>query len=70
MRPGLKRWAISVWDNAGFISFMGPLIVIGTYFVLTHTFTREAFLISLPVGCTVTAILAANVIRDLERGSS
>ncbi len=46
--------------------FMGPLIVLGTYFVLTHTFTREAFLISLPVGCTVTAILAANDIRDLE----
>ncbi len=46
--------------------FMGPVMVLGTYFVQTHAFTLNTFLISLPVGCTVTAILAANDIRDLE----
>ena len=50
--------------------FMGPVMVLGTYFVQTHIFTLEAFLISLPLGCTVTAILAANDIRDLEEDRS
>jgi 1,4-dihydroxy-2-naphthoate octaprenyltransferase len=45
---------------------MGPVMVLGTYYVQTHTLTMDAFLISLSVGCTVTAILAANDIRDLE----
>jgi len=44
---------------------LGPLPVIGTYFVLTGTFTMKVLYISLPVGCLVTAILHANNLRDI-----
>ncbi|NOT53976.1 MAG: 1,4-dihydroxy-2-naphthoate octaprenyltransferase [Deltaproteobacteria bacterium] len=46
--------------------FMGPIIVIGAYFVQRELFTLSSLLISLPVGCLVTAILHANNIRDLQ----
>ncbi len=46
--------------------FMGPVMVLGAYYVQTSAFTLEALWLSLPVACTVTAILAANDIRDLE----
>lgn len=45
---------------------MGPVMVLGTYYVQTQVFTLDAFLVSLSLGCTVTAILAANDIRDIE----
>jgi 1,4-dihydroxy-2-naphthoate octaprenyltransferase len=45
---------------------MGPAIVLGTYYVQTEVFTLDAFLVSLSLGCTVTAIMAANDIRDIE----
>jgi 1,4-dihydroxy-2-naphthoate polyprenyltransferase len=45
---------------------MGPAIVLGTYYVQTQVFTMDAFLVSLSLGCTVTAIMAANDIRDIE----
>lgn len=50
--------------------FMGPVMVMGAYYVNTGLFTYEAFLLSLPVGCTVTAILAANDLRDMEEDVS
>ncbi|MBI3954147.1 MAG: 1,4-dihydroxy-2-naphthoate octaprenyltransferase [Chloroflexi bacterium] len=46
--------------------FMGPVMVLGTYYVHTGTLTGAAWLLSLPVACTVTAILVANDLRDLE----
>jgi 1,4-dihydroxy-2-naphthoate octaprenyltransferase len=46
--------------------FMGIVMVVGSYYVQTRYFTPDIFLISLPVGFTVTAILAANDIRDME----
>lgn len=46
--------------------FMGTVMVVGSYYVQTRYFTPDIFLLSLPVGCTVTAILAANDIRDME----
>jgi 1,4-dihydroxy-2-naphthoate octaprenyltransferase len=52
--------------------FMGPVIVMGAFFVQREMFTLTSFLVSLPVGCLVAAILHANNIRDLrhdqERG--
>jgi 1,4-dihydroxy-2-naphthoate octaprenyltransferase len=44
---------------------MGPLMVIGSFFVLTGTYTRSVLLISLPIGCLVAAILSANNLRDI-----
>lgn len=46
--------------------FMGPVMVVGTYYVYARAVTPEAVLLSLPVACLVTAILAANDLRDME----
>jgi 1,4-dihydroxy-2-naphthoate octaprenyltransferase len=46
--------------------FMGPVIVVGAYYVQQEAFALTPLLISLPVGCLVAAILQANNIRDLE----
>lgn len=46
--------------------FMGPVMVMGSYYVQTQSFTLESLWLSLPVACTVTAILAANDLRDYE----
>lgn len=46
--------------------FMGPVIVVGAYYVQREAFAVTPLLISLPVGCLVAAILHANNIRDLE----
>jgi 1,4-dihydroxy-2-naphthoate octaprenyltransferase len=46
--------------------FMGPVIVVGAYYVQREAFALAPLLISLPVGCLVAAILQANNIRDLE----
>jgi 1,4-dihydroxy-2-naphthoate octaprenyltransferase len=44
---------------------MGPLMVIGSYFVLTGTYNHNVLLISLPIGCLVAAILSGNNLRDM-----
>jgi 1,4-dihydroxy-2-naphthoate octaprenyltransferase len=46
--------------------FMGPVIVIGAYYVQTETVTLDPLLAALPVACLVAAILHANNLRDLE----
>lgn len=45
---------------------MGPLMVIGSFYVLTGTYSHSVLWVSLPVGCLVTAILTANNLRDIE----
>ncbi|MCI0500048.1 MAG: 1,4-dihydroxy-2-naphthoate octaprenyltransferase [Planctomycetales bacterium] len=44
---------------------MGPLMVIGSFYVLTGSYQVDILLISLPVGCLVAAILSANNLRDI-----
>ena len=46
--------------------FMGPVIVMGAYYVQVERFTWEAFVASLPIGLLVAAILHANNVRDIE----
>jgi len=46
--------------------FMGPVIVLGAYYVQTETFAWEPFLASIPVGLLVAAILHANNVRDID----
>jgi 1,4-dihydroxy-2-naphthoate octaprenyltransferase len=46
--------------------FMGPIMVIGSYFVLAQGTPWHVLLISLPIGLLVAAILHANNMRDLE----
>ena len=45
---------------------MGPLMVIGSYFVLTGRYEHSVLWISLPVGFLVAAILSANNLRDIR----
>jgi 1,4-dihydroxy-2-naphthoate octaprenyltransferase len=61
-RKGLKY--IALGDLAVFIAF-GPLLVIGSYFSLTGKYDWQTFLISLPIGFLVVAILHANNSRDI-----
>jgi len=46
--------------------FMGPVMVLGSFYVQTQTLAWAAVWLSLPVGCLVTAILVANNLRDAE----
>jgi 1,4-dihydroxy-2-naphthoate polyprenyltransferase len=49
---------------------MGPLSVIGAFFVLTGDFHRDVFYFSLPVGCLVAAVLHSNNLRDIADDSA
>jgi 1,4-dihydroxy-2-naphthoate octaprenyltransferase len=44
---------------------MGPLMVIGAYYVIAGTFSVQAVIASLPIGFLVTAILHGNEWRDI-----
>lgn len=44
---------------------MGPLMVIGSFLVLTGGYSHDVLLISLPVGFLVAAILSGNNLRDI-----
>jgi 1,4-dihydroxy-2-naphthoate octaprenyltransferase len=46
--------------------FFGLVAVIGSTYLQTGTFSATAFAAALPVGCTVTAILVVNNLRDIE----
>jgi len=44
---------------------MGPLMVVGSYLVLTNSFSLAALIASIPIGLLVTAILHGNEWRDI-----
>jgi 1,4-dihydroxy-2-naphthoate octaprenyltransferase len=46
--------------------FMGPIMVIGSYYVQARQISTLALLASIPIGALVAAILHANNLRDLE----
>ena len=46
--------------------FMGPVIVLGTYFVMAGSFSWTALWASIPLGFVVAGILHANNIRDID----
>jgi 1,4-dihydroxy-2-naphthoate polyprenyltransferase len=50
----------------GVFFFMGPVIVMGAYYVQLERLTWPAFYASLPVGLLVCNILHANNLRDIE----
>jgi 1,4-dihydroxy-2-naphthoate octaprenyltransferase len=56
---------IGLGDIMVFI-LMGPLMVVGSYFVLTGGYQNSVLFVSLPVGFLVTAILNANNLRDIN----
>lgn len=56
---------VGLGEVAVFI-FMGPMIVIGAYYVQMQQLSLPVLLISLPIGFLVAAILHANNLRDLD----
>lgn len=46
--------------------FMGPVMVLGAYFVQVERWDWEPIVVSLPIAFLVTAILHANNLRDIE----
>jgi 1,4-dihydroxy-2-naphthoate octaprenyltransferase len=56
---------VGLGEIAVFI-FMGPVIVMGSYYVQAQAVTLPVVLASLPVGFLVAAILHANNLRDLD----
>jgi 1,4-dihydroxy-2-naphthoate octaprenyltransferase len=50
----------------GVFFFMGPVIVMGSYYVQLEHLTWASFYASLPVGLLVANILHANDLRDIE----
>lgn len=46
--------------------FMGPVMVLASFYVQVQTLVWPAVWLSLPVGCLVTAILVVNNLRDAE----
>ncbi len=56
---------IGLGEIAVFI-FMGPLMVLGTYYVLARQVSVTPLLAALPIAFLVAAILHANNLRDLE----
>ncbi len=46
--------------------FMGPVIVMGAYYVQVEAFAWEPLIASIPIGLLVAAILHANNVRDIE----
>ncbi len=56
---------VGLGEIAVFI-FMGPVIVMGSYYVQAQQLTLPVVLASLPVGFLVAAILHANNLRDID----
>ncbi len=50
--------------------FMGPVMVLGTYYVFAGTFPLDALWLSLPVAINITNILVANDLRDREEDAA
>jgi 1,4-dihydroxy-2-naphthoate octaprenyltransferase len=46
--------------------FMGPVMVLSSFYVQAQMLNWPAVWLSLPVGCLVTAILVVNNLRDIE----
>lgn len=46
--------------------FFGLVAVMGSYYLQAGTISLRALAVALPVGCTVTAILVVNNLRDIE----
>jgi len=52
--------------EAAVFIFMGPVMVLGAYYVMAREFSWTPVLAGIPIGFMVAAILHANNIRDLE----
>jgi 1,4-dihydroxy-2-naphthoate octaprenyltransferase len=67
--PPLGLKYIGLGDISVFI-LMGPLMTLGSYFMVSGTFRIGAVLIGVPIGCLVAAILCANNLRDIRHDTA
>jgi 1,4-dihydroxy-2-naphthoate polyprenyltransferase len=56
---------IGLGDLTVFV-FMGPVIVLGAYYVQVHAISRAVIWASVPLAALVTAILVVNNLRDID----
>ena len=56
--------------EVGVFFFMGPVIVMGAFYVQVESLTWPSFLASLPVGILVANVLHANNLRDIQNDRS
>ena len=63
--PGRPLGNVGLGEPLVFL-FMGPVMVLGSFYVQVQMLSRAAVWLSVPVGCLVTAILVANNLRDVE----
>ena len=59
----------SIGEISVFLAF-GPLMVGGTYYVLTQKISIEPMMVSIPIGLLVALVLLANNLRDREFDAS
>ena len=57
------KLATGAWRSTVGLTF-GPLIILGTYLVQTHTISPEIILVSLPIGLLITNVLWINQYPD------
>lgn len=46
--------------------FMGPVMVCGAYYVMTHSFTASSFAAAIPIGLLAAGIMHTNDLRDYD----
>jgi 1,4-dihydroxy-2-naphthoate octaprenyltransferase len=63
---GPVRYGRRGLGEVGVFFFMGPVIVMGAYFVQVEELTWPSFYASVPVGILVANILHANNLRDIQ----
>ena len=56
--------------DASVFLMMGPLMVVGSFFVLTERWSWQSIAASLPVGCLVASILSGNNLRDIAHDAT
>lgn len=56
--------------EVGVFFFMGPIMVMGAFYVQVEALTWESFYVSLPIGILVANILHANNLRDIQSDRS
>lgn len=54
------------WGEPLVFLFMGPVMVVSSFYVFTQAWSWPVVWLSIPIGCLVTAILVVNNLRDVD----
>jgi 1,4-dihydroxy-2-naphthoate octaprenyltransferase len=67
---GKHAYGYKGWGDIFAFFFFGPVAVIGTYFLHTHSFGFQPVLPAIGLGCISTMILNVNNMRDIENDTA